>query len=158
MPHLLLVWRYGTWLESWKRQTIQGFLESHFLCRLISLLHSFTFTTSDMIIAFCGIKMVESGMRDRFGSPSIVQGISQVFLGQNDVFLSHDAFYHHQCLLRNFFAVSIVCTVVVGMLRAHAMCLAHSLSELFIFFIFSSVVVAFLSSPQFSLITLKFGY
>jgi hypothetical protein len=36
--------------------------ESHFLCRLISLLDSLTFNPSNMAVAVCWINMVESGM------------------------------------------------------------------------------------------------
>ena len=61
------------------------------------------------------------GCHDHCGSPSIVQGIYQVFIRQNDVFLSHDAFYHHQFITLFFFfvffAVTIVCTVVVERTR-----------------------------------------
>jgi hypothetical protein len=55
------------------------------------------------------------------------------------------------------FALIIVFTVVVGMLSEHAMCLAHSLSKRLIISIFCSVVIALLSSPQFSSITMEFG-
>jgi len=158
MPHLLLVWcmEHGLSLENVTPP--RDYFESLFLCRLISLLHSLTFSPSNMVVAFYWINMVESGMSWSLRlSIHCTMHLSSFYKAEWRVLVT-------RCILQPpihnflyFVAVIIVCTVVVGMLSAHAICLAHSLSKRLIIFIFCSIVLALLSSPQFSSISMKFG-
>jgi hypothetical protein len=121
MPHLLLVWcmEHGLSLENVTPS--RDCFESHFLCRLITLLHNLTFNPSNMVVAFYWISMVESGMpRSLWLSVHCTRHLSSFYKAEWRVLVTRCILpppIHNFFFFFVFFAVIIICALVVERTR-----------------------------------------